>query len=158
MNSTMYYQIVGKRIKKAMEAKNITQTELRDKCSDQGLVISQPSLSRMLNGLDKLDTYRIVTICKILSLKLDDVLSFDSEDTVSTKEGQSNPSFITDASDRKFKCYIETYYGYFYSTENNDTIHEGIFKFYPDNKTTLENYFENNKNPIVAIAHNDIIG
>ena len=31
-------------------------------------------------------------------------------------------------------------------------------RIYPDNKTTLENYFENNKNPIVVIAHNDIIG
>ncbi len=137
MGALEYNNLVIKRIKNAMDVRGMTQSELRSRCSDLGLELSQPSLSRMLSGADKLDVYKVATMCKALDLQPNDVLSFGSEETVTAKKELISSAFITDASDKKFKGYLGEYYGYFYSTENNDVIHDGIFRFFPDPSTNL---------------------
>lgn len=151
MNTNEYYQLIGQRIKTALDAKKMTQAELRSKCMALDLDISQPSLSRLLSGADKLDVYRIAVICKVLDLQLNEVLSFDQKMNITVNNEQSDSPFITDANDRKWHGYIGKYYGYFYSTENNDTIHEGVFEFYGDpatNKCCVSFSFETGKTDV----------
>lgn len=135
MNANEYSLLISKRIKNAMEARNITQSDLKNRCKDFGLDLSQSSLSRMLSGVDKMDVYRVATICKALNLQLNELLSFGPEETVSLRVDNADSAFTYDASDRRFKSYMGDYYGYFYSTENTETIHEGVFKFFADPST-----------------------
>ena len=111
-----------------MESKGLTQTDLKDKCQELGLELSQPSLSRLLNGADKPDVFKIAILCKVLNLQPNEVLSFDSNEGLK----RSDSPIISDTNDDRFKGYLGKYYGYFYSTENNDTIHEGRFDFFAD--------------------------
>ena len=138
-----FYEMIAKRIKDAMKDNGITQDDLVEKCNNFGLVISQPSLSKLLNNTDKLDLRKTVVICKALDLKMDDVLSLDLEEGAVGK--RSEACFETDANSEQFQGYLGKYKGYFYSTKNTGTIHDGDFVFYPDkltNKCLVQFRFE----------------
>ena len=128
-----YNKLIGKRLKEAMKLMNLSQTDLRELCRKEGLELSQPSMSRILNGSDRLDSYKIVILCKILKLQPNKLLSLDSNTDIN-KRSNDFP-IITDTADDRFQGYMGKYYGYFYSTENCDTIHKGDFLFYPDKDT-----------------------
>lgn len=148
MDNSEYNVLVGKRLKRALDSKEWTQEQLAEKCSQLGLELSQSSISRLLKGIDKFDAFKIATICKALELKLDEVLSFDPNLEANVRK---DDAFITDATNKKFQGYMGNYKGYFYSTENNDTIHCGDFKFYPDpstNKCLVSFTFSTGKNDV----------
>ena len=132
MDISEYNKLVGERIKTAMIIKGCTQGDLIEKCKELGLVISQPSLSRLLSSADRLDIYKVATICKVLDLRLDKALSFDSNEDIGLVRDEA---FITDATDDAFQGYLGDYKGYFYSTLNDDVIHCGDFRFYRDSST-----------------------
>ncbi len=133
MNASEYSYIIAQRLKYAMTMRGLTQVDLIEKCRNLGLDISQSTLSRLLNGADRPDVYKVAIVCQALELEPNDLLSFDIKDNLCMSLVES--SFITDATDKKFNGYMGKYYGYFYSTENNDTIHFGEFEFYKDTST-----------------------
>ena len=133
MDANEYSRLIAQRLRYVMRIKGYSQVDLINLCSDLGLDISQSSLSRMLNGVEKPDVYKMAIVCQALEIEPNELLSFEIEEDINMPLVES--SFITDATDKKFKGYMGKYYGYFYSTENNDTIHFGRFEFYKDPST-----------------------
>ena len=116
------------RIKDVMRDRQITQTDLADRCAWCGYNISQSEISKLLSGSEKMDPCKLAVICRALNIKSENLLSlvFDSKVT------NDGAGFITDVNDKKFKGYIGDFYGYFCSTKDKDTIHMGVFKFFKD--------------------------
>ena len=134
MDQKKYYKTVGNRLKNAMELRKMTQADLCYQCQEQGLDLSQPSLSRLLNGADKPEAIKVAVICKVLNLQLNEVLSLDLN--ANLDKYRSDSPIVTDTRDDRFKAYLGKYDGYFYSTLNNDVIHHGTFIFDSDPSTS----------------------
>ena len=139
---THFYESIRKRLNSAMEAKGWTQRTLEKKSG-----ISQSSISRILNGPDKPDLYKLIKICKALDLKTDEVFSIKQNpyDKAIKKESV----FVTDATHEYFQGYLGEYYAYFYSTKNKGKIHNGIFNIYKDhssNRCMVSFNFKTGKN------------
>jgi len=137
MEKNVYKQKVSERLRNAVEAKKFKQGKIIAMCLDEGLKINQSTLSKLLTSGEGLDIYRVSILCKVLDLNPAEVLSLDPDlDFVSVEDRDKKKAFVTDYSDDAFKGYRGDYKGYFYATENNDdTIHVGDFKFYPEDKT-----------------------
>lgn len=119
---------IFERIKKAMGEKKITQQDLANRCAAYGYNTNQSTISKLLNGSEKMDPCKLSVICKALDLNFDEILSLD----LVVKSEHDDNGFITDANDKKFKGYLGEFHGYFFSTKDKETIHDGIFKFFKD--------------------------
>lgn len=133
MQKNEYYQLIGKRLLKAMEMLRYNQQQLLQKCSEQGYMISQSTLSKMLSGTN-IQTLQVVQICNVLELNIAEIFSLDSttEVHVHKKQQVQSDQIITDAQHSAFRGYKGTYYAYFYTTKNENFIHDGIFKILDD--------------------------
>ena len=129
MEKAEYYQMVGKRLAMAMEQLNFNQQKVLLMCSEQGCLINQSTLSKILSG-SNIQIFQIAQICSVLSLNLSEVLSLSPETEVSIvgKHKDCSNQIITDARNNAFRGYKGVYSAYFYTTKNEDTIHCGTFK------------------------------
>ena len=136
VQKTEYYQLIGKRLSKAMELLHYNQQQILLKCSEQGFEISQSALSKMLSGTS-IQTLQLVQVCKILGLNLSGVLSLDVDTETNWKILQKPQSgqVITDARHKAFRGYRGEYSVYFYTTKNEDSIHQGYFTLTEDPAT-----------------------
>lgn len=136
VQKTEYYQLIGKRLSKAMELLHYNQQQILLKCSEQGFEISQSALSKMLSGTS-IQTLQLVQVCKILGLNLSEVLSLDVDTETNWKILQKPQSdqVITDARHKAFRGYRGEYSVYFYTTKNEDSIHQGFFTLTEDPAT-----------------------
>lgn len=139
MQKTEYYQLIGKRLSKAMELLHYNQQQILLKCSEQGFEISQSALSKMLSGTS-IQTLQLVQVCKILGLNLSGVLSLDVDTETNWKILQKPQSdqVITDARHKAFRGYRGEYSVYFYTTKNEDSIHQGYFTLTEDRENRLQ--------------------
>ena len=133
MEKAEYCQLVGKRLSIAIEQLHFTQQQIILKCSEQGYSISQSALSKMLSG-GNIQTLQVVQICKVLALDISEVLSLNPDAEVRVKKQQQirSEQIITDAQNTAFRGYKGTYAAYFYTTKNENFIHDGIFKIQED--------------------------
>lgn len=118
-----YYQRVSERISSVLSKKGITQKQLVLLCGNNGLSISQGTISKILSG-GSMSLYQMVQICNILNLNVSEVFSLDEDAavTVGTGEGRNEtPLLITDARNPAFHGYKGSFYVYFYPTQSNDS-------------------------------------
>ena len=129
MEKIEYHKMIAKRLKLIMDARKMNQQNVLAKCINNGYEISQPALSKILSGTN-IQIFQIAQIARALDIDLSELLSLDTETeiTVNKKESDSNTEFITDARNKAFRGYKGEYHIYFYTTKNEDYIHNGIFK------------------------------
>lgn len=128
-----YYKIIAERLKTIMNARKINQQNVLAKCMNNGYEIKQPALSKILSGTN-IQVFQIAQIAHSLDIDLSELLSLDTKTEITTnkKESNSNTEFITDARNKAFRGYKGEYHIYFYSTKNEDYIHNGKFKLSED--------------------------
>lgn len=117
-----YYQLIASRISQFLLAKGISQKKLLQLCIENGINISQATISKILAG-SSMALYQIVQICGVLDLNLSEVLSMNKDVKISIateKEDKKNSPFITDASCDSFHGYTGTFYVYFYQTTGSE--------------------------------------
>ena len=132
-NKMEFNQMIGKRLTNVMEMMNISQQQVLLKCAECGYDISQPSLSKMLSG-SSIQILQLVQVCEVLGLNLREILSMDPEAEVHVAQEYSNKSeqIIDDARHTAFRGYKGEYAIYFYTTKNEEYIHQGIFRLDED--------------------------
>lgn len=136
MQKSEYYQAIGKRVTNAMKALRLTQHQVLLKCHEHGYEISQSALSKMLTG-SSIQILSLAQVCQVLELDIAEVLSLDPETDVHVqRQPQENGDFlITNARNKAFRGYKGKYFLYFYTTKNEDYIHEGTFWLEEDSST-----------------------
>lgn len=136
MEKQEYYQMIGKRIGKAMENLHLNQHQVLLRCADHGYSISQSALSKMLSGTS-VQTLPAVQICSVLGLNLSEIFSLDKDTEIHVTQQPDNTSaqIISDARNPAFRGYKGTYAIYFYTTKNENFIHHGVFKLQEDPST-----------------------
>lgn len=135
-NKSEFNQLIGLRLSNAMNAMNLNQRQVLAMCMEKGYEISQSMLSKTLSG-SSCQMLPVVQICDVLGLELSETLSLNPEQKISLKraESQTSSQIITDVRDVAFRGYKGDYHAYFYTTQNEDYIHHGIFSLKEDLKT-----------------------
>lgn len=138
MDKYEYMQLVGKRLSDVVEKLGISQRKLLAQCGERDYNISQSSLSKMLSGTS-FQTLSVMQVCDVLDIDPAEVLSLNPSTNVHIKKVDSIdlPRIITDARNKVFRGYLGVYCIYFYTTKNEDYIHQGTFKL-SESPTTHE--------------------
>lgn len=128
-----YYKLVAQRIHNAMRRKDISQSLLLKKCAENGYVISQSTLSKILQGTTAISLINAVQICRVLKEDIADMLSVDERDVIREGSGSmelDSPSQLIYRGDHPvFRAYLGKYHCYFFSTiSNEDKIIHGILE------------------------------
>lgn len=133
MQKAEYYQMIGKRLANAIEMLHYNQQQVLLKCSEQDYAISQSALSKMLAGAS-IQPLQVAQVCSVLGLNIAEILSLDkgTEIQIQKKQITHSEQLITDASNSAFRGYKGSYYIYFYTTKNENSMHFGIFKIQED--------------------------
>lgn len=136
MEKVQYYQMVGERLRKAMEQLDWNQQKILLKCSERKYTIGQASLSKMLSG-SNMQMLQVVQVCDTMGLNVAEILSLDPNTEVRLPDMQKKHSeqIITDARDPAFRGYKGKYSIYFYTTKNENSIHQGTFELQEDSVT-----------------------
>lgn len=136
MQKTEYYELIGKRLTTALDMLHFTQHQVLLKCADHGYAIGQSTFSKMLSGTN-IQPLLVVQICDVLGLDVSEIFSLDKDAKIHVKETPQKHSdqIITDARSNMFRGYKGTYAIYFYTTKNEDFIHQGVFKLQEDSAT-----------------------
>lgn len=130
MEKSKFNQIVGERLRSAMEQMGWTQQKILAEAAQRGYNLAQASLSKLLSG-SNMQTLQIVQVCAVMHLNIAEILSLDPEATVHLPEKQVKKSasiIVSDARDPKLRGYLGEYSIYFYTTKNENFIHNGTFK------------------------------
>lgn len=131
-----YNQMIGERLSTAINMMNISQQQVLLKCAERGYEISQSNLSKMFSG-SSIQILQVVQVCEVLELNLCEVLSMDPNAELHIKQeyNNKNEQIISDARNTAFRGYKGEYAIYFYTTKNEEYIHQGIFKLDEDPAT-----------------------
>lgn len=133
-----YGQLVGKRLSSVLDELMLSQQSLLTLCIEKGYHITQSMMSKIMSG-ETTPALQIVQICDILKLNPAEVLSLNEETKINFEKKPSEPSsppkIITDADDDRFRAYLGDYHAYFYTTQNENLIHDGIFSIKKDNES-----------------------
>lgn len=129
MNKSEYNQLIGKRLSHVLEQLHMTQQQLLLRCAEKGYQISQSSLSKMLSG-SSIQLLPLMQVCQVLELSTADLLSLNPDESLHVPTEnvmQTTQHIIRDATHDAFRGYLGDYHIYFYTTKNEDFIHEGTF-------------------------------
>lgn len=133
MEKAEYYQLIGRRLSSVLKDMSITQNQLLLMCAGQNYQISQGSLSKLLSG-SSVQLLHVAELCQVLNLNMSEILSLDADTPIHVpcSHSASKDQIITDARNKAFRAYLGSYHIYFYTTQNTDYIHRGIFKLSDD--------------------------
>lgn len=136
LNKMEFNQMIGERLSTAIETMNMTQQQVILKCAERGYEISQSNASKMFSG-SSIQILQVVQVCEVLGLNLCEVLSMDPNTELHVKQeyNNKNKQIISDARNTAFRGYRGEYAIYFYTTKNEEYIHQGVFKLDEDPTT-----------------------
>ena len=103
------------KLKKEIEARNLTQTKLREMCREFGHDISQSELSRLYSGKTTLTLYQLVALSAALGVSASRLLEPESDLDNSAVKGKG---FIIDSADDMFEPYLGSFYVVLHSTSS----------------------------------------
>lgn len=121
---------ISSRISNLIKDKHISQKALVGMCQNAGFDISQPEVSRLINGKNMITLYQAIAFSKVLNVPLEKLIEKTIEQpTVQLKV--SGNKFLTDPSSAKeFSSLLGKYYVAFHSTASDeDKILEGELVF-----------------------------
>ena len=104
------------KIQRVIEDNKITQVKLWRMCQDRGYQISQPEISKVYTGRQRMTLYQFVAFSDVLHISADEMLGLNSNESKSHILQFSGNSFITDPYDDAFRGYLGRYYTVFQST------------------------------------------
>lgn len=128
-----YNQMIGKRLAKVFDELHLSQQQVLARCLEKGYNISQPALSKLKSG-SSVSVLQVVQICEVLGVDISDILSMDEEKEVQIPGAESSEYFMRDAKHKYLVGYTGSYSAYFYTTQNEDRIHQGTFILDGDKK------------------------
>ena len=118
------------RISSIIKEKHISQSALVEMCQNSGFDITQPEVSRLINGKGTITLYQAIAFSKVLNIPLEKFTEETYEQPLVQLEISGN-KFLTDpASAKEFQCLLGKYYVAFHSTASDeDKILEGELVF-----------------------------
>lgn len=132
-----YLSEIVKYINSYMENHGIKQVKLAEICQNNGINITQPTISRALAHPESAKLSTFVDICLGLDLDPQDVFNRRAEqDKKDTILALNSEQFIIDPSDKAFRGYKKKYRTFFYQTVKKDSeiiMGNLEFKNSPDN-------------------------
>lgn len=136
INKHEYYQLIGKRLSEAISKMNLNQQKILSLCLEHEYDISQSALSKILSG-SSIQVLQIAQICDAVGLNVSEVLSLSPETEITIPHNKPNDvlTLITDARNNAFRGYLGQYHIYFYTTKDEDYIHQGTFRLSEDAET-----------------------
>lgn len=145
-----YNNLVSMRLRRALEQRGLRQRDVLAMAENRNLLLRQSALSKLLSGkMRSIPTLEAATLCKLLELDLNEVLSPDGTDTVTlpaaphAAAGVDGAEFITDPRNRKMRPYLGQFYTWFFPTKDTETrLLKGTLIFEPsgDKKRTLASF------------------
>ena len=132
MKKNEFNQKIGSRLNQVLTSLNLSQHQLLLMCEEKGYQISQSALSKLLSG-SSVQILHIAQICDVLKIDIAEVLSLSLEEVnIRKPETEKTKNLITNAKDQAFRGYLGIYHAYFYTTKNEESIHNGIFELKED--------------------------
>lgn len=118
------------RINSLIKEKNITQKTLAELCQKAGYDITQPEISRLMNGKGTITLYQAIAFAKVLNITLDRLIDETYERPIVQLE-ISGGNILTDPfANKEFASLMGKYHVIFHSTAmDEDKILEGELDF-----------------------------
>lgn len=112
---------VWEHTKTQLDKRKLSQVEILRLCNEQGFVISQSELSRLMNNntknQPKMTLYQAVAFSKVLKISLDELVTGNPVDTLVNVSGNA---FVCDPESYAFQGYLGSFNIYFPSTDMHE--------------------------------------
>ncbi len=145
-----YIGLVSMRLRDAMRDRNLKQRDVLARAQQFERPLRQSALSKLMSGkLSNIPVLELATVCELLNLDMNEVLSTNPKTKVTMTEtdpysaSRESMELIRDPKDWKIQPYLGSYYTWFFSTKDSEThLLKGrlIFEASADKKRTLASF------------------
>lgn len=119
---------IANKIRILIREKGINQTQIVEKCKDNGLYISQGTISHAINSPESITFSTLLKICFGLDINVCELFSDIKNDE--NNYISNSDLLIRNPFDSAFRGYLGKYYVYFYQTRGkNENLIKGVLEF-----------------------------